>query len=394
MNGVVECRLQGHALDWIVIRALLPWLYPGHCTGAFCLQYSCPGGFCPCDIRGHLRVIHPLYGRQPISILRWSFIQLHGKRRCPFLLCSSWECTECTRACAGCTGQLFACHPRGSRSAPPGVSGTRRGAWRPSLRIEGGTPAHRAPPHAAAPRGRGMGVSAAGPCPPLAMPPLQVIQVWDQIVHYCECTDDELHDVVLILMELLDGTSDTMGPASPFSKSVLTRMSALSPVVTAADRYEMSEFNVHIMECKLAACDLLLVVLNRYTHEELDKIIHHFFGGGVGDQAGLVAQMVASLHDSIRNPGFKSLKERLLPILRDILMYQHNGLVSTALDLIFQLSMMRSGTAALLQVQDVRTFVCGGGLEGQGRCCCISRRVTGGGWWRVVGGRRVTVEDR
>ena len=139
---------------------------------------------------------------------------------------------------------------------------------------------------------------------------MQVIQVWDQIVHYCECTDEELQDVVFILMELLDGTSDIMQPVSPLSKSVgmLTRMSALSPPPTAADRYEISEFNVHIMECKLAACNLLLVVLDRYTQEELDKIINTFFGGGLEDREALVLRMMGSLHESIRNPVFVSLK--------------------------------------------------------------------------------------
>ena len=40
----------------------------------------------------------------------------------------------------------------------------------------------------------------------------QVIQVWDQIIHYSECTNEELRDVVFILLELMDGTNDILVP--------------------------------------------------------------------------------------------------------------------------------------------------------------------------------------
>ena len=59
--------------------------------------------------------------------------------------------------------------------------------------------------------------------------------------------------------------------------------------------------------------------------------------------------MMASVAESSANPLLVSLRQRLLPILRDILMYEHNGLVSTALALIFRLTMMRSETTSLLQ---------------------------------------------
>ena len=102
-------------------------------------------------------------------------------------------------------------------------------------------------------------------------------QVWDQIIHYSECTDEELRDVVLILLELLDGTSDVMQSSSP---TLMRAGTFFSPSAARAkgksavpeNRYEVSEFNLHIMECKLAVCNLLLVVLDLLASEELDKV--------------------------------------------------------------------------------------------------------------------------
>ena len=119
----------------------------------------------------------------------------------------------------------------------------------------------------------------------------QVIQVWDQIIHYSECTKEELQDVVFILLELLDGTSDDLEPNSPsfnLSTNILSKLSPRTPPGSGGrarsaspggkkkrpstqlvNRYEVSEFNLHIMECKLAVCRLLLVVLDLLASEEL-----------------------------------------------------------------------------------------------------------------------------
>ena len=91
------------------------------------------------------------------------------------------------------------------------------------------------------------------------------------------------------------------------------------------------------------------VTLDLLASEELDKVINNFFILNLSDREGLVANMLASVRDSVNNPVLESLKERALPILRDTLMYQHNGLVSTALSLIFRLIMMRAETTSLLQ---------------------------------------------
>ena len=183
------------------------------------------------------------------------------------------------------------------------------------------------------------------PHPSIACP--QVIQVWDQIIHYSECTDEELHDVVLILLELMDGTSDVMVPVKTgTSLGLLSHFHAAAP---EANRYEFSESNLYIMECKLAVCKLLLVMLDLLAAEELDKIIYNFFGADLADHEELTGAMLASLRESNNNAFFVALRERLLPILRQTLLYQHNGLVATALSLLFRLSMLRSETTALLQ---------------------------------------------
>ena len=86
-----------------------------------------------------------------------------------------------------------------------------------------------------------------------------------------------------------------------------------------------------------------------HRHISQDKVTNNFFTHDLADETTLVSQMLLSVRDAPSNPGFVSLKERLLPILRDVLMYQHNELVSTALALIFRLIMMRAETASLLQ---------------------------------------------
>ena len=91
------------------------------------------------------------------------------------------------------------------------------------------------------------------------------------------------------------------------------------------------------------------VVLDRLSEEKLDEIISHFTPGALHDQEGLAGRMMVSVAESITNPVFLRLRAGLLPLLRDLLMYQHNGLVSTALALIFRLSMMRSETTSLLR---------------------------------------------
>ena len=91
--------------------------------------------------------------------------------------------------------------------------------------------------------------------PPVAcaMPP----QVWERIVHYAECTEEELREVVEILLQLVDGTTDTM----PFSFCRQPTMALMMSTRSfggapgpSMDRYEFSEQNQHIMKCKVAAC--------------------------------------------------------------------------------------------------------------------------------------------
>ena len=77
--------------------------------------------------------------------------------------------------------------------------------------------------------------------------------------------------------------------------------------------------------------------------------VDNFYGGDLANPSGLEEKMMLSVKDSARNRTFLILKEKLLPILRDVLMYQHNGLVSTALSLILRLNMMRSEVTSLLQ---------------------------------------------
>ena len=131
-------------------------------------------------------------------------------------------------------------------------------------------------------------------------------QVWDQIIHYSECTKAEMEDVVFILLQLLDGTSDVVeftGMSLSLSSKVLgsprvngTRQRALSQ-----DRYEVSEFNLHLMECRLAICRLLVVVLDLLAAEELDKVCPDPRWGG-GRSRSLCMQ-----------PNQRLLKPRLSP---------------------------------------------------------------------------------
>ena len=103
---------------------------------------------------------------------------------------------------------------------------------------------------------------------------VQVIQVWDCVIHYAECTHEELWAIVPILLELLDGSTDLMYASNP----LLRRCSVAAIAVRAnatfrsaspekRDRTELTEYNLHIMECKRAVCNLLLVVLDLLVDE-------------------------------------------------------------------------------------------------------------------------------
>ena len=122
------------------------------------------------------------------------------------------------------------------------------------------------------------------------------------------------------------------------------------PPAPESNRFAFSESNEYVMECKLAVCKLLLLVLDLLASEELDKVINNFFGADLTDHKGITEEMMLSLRESINNSFFVTLKERLLPILRQTLMYKHTGLVAMALSLLFRLSMLRSETTGLLQV--------------------------------------------
>ena len=83
--------------------------------------------------------------------------------------------------------------------------------------------------------------------------------------------------------------------------------------------------------------------------QKLNQIVDQFLNADLSDHTGLTSRVMVSVRDSITNPSFASLKDRLLPILRALLMYQHSGLVLTALSLIFRLNRMRSETTKVLQ---------------------------------------------
>ena len=84
----------------------------------------------------------------------------------------------------------------------------------------------------------------------------QVIQVWERIILYQECTEAELREVVDILLDLVDGTTDEMLPAQRHSSLPFPR--AMSSSCGKLDRYEFTEQNQYVMECKVAACRLVL----------------------------------------------------------------------------------------------------------------------------------------
>ena len=107
----------------------------------------------------------------------------------------------------------------------------------------------------------------------------QVIQVWDRIIRFSECSDAELLDVVHVLLELLDGRSDGMHHNPLVAKSTmlfsgsLGRLSPFKRKAPRVNRFESSELNLHIMECKLGVCNLLVLVLDLLAAEELDKVV-------------------------------------------------------------------------------------------------------------------------
>ena len=59
--------------------------------------------------------------------------------------------------------------------------------------------------------------------------------------------------------------------------------------------------------------------------------------------------ILAVIEESTTHEVFRSLEEQVLQNLEDLLMYQHKGLVSTALTLIFRFNSMRSEVSGLLQ---------------------------------------------
>ena len=120
----------------------------------------------------------------------------------------------------------------------------------------------------------------------------------------------------------------------------------------------------------MAACELFLVALDLLAEEKVQQIIDDLVAGDLSDVSALTTKIMVSVKESIRNPVFMSLKERLLPILRDLLMYQHDALVMIALTLLFRLNMMTSETTAMLQEVLVPTI---GAIR--------ERRGGGGGGW-------------
>ena len=159
----------------------------------------------------------------------------------------------------------------------------------------------------------------------------QVIQVWDRLIHYAECDGQELQDVVSILLELADGTSDVMliEPLTKRASVAALGLRSASPrsLGPSIIRYESTENNRHIMDCKLAVCHLVSGTLDLLAEEKVNQIVDHVFTQQLADVKALTGKMMYSLRESVTNPVFIALKERLLPILRDLLMYQHDELV-------------------------------------------------------------------
>ena len=79
------------------------------------------------------------------------------------------------------------------------------------------------------------------------------------------------------------------------------------------------------------------------------QVVNNLINSDLSDPPSVISKMLLTVHQSPANPLFVALKAKLLPVLRDVLMYQHRDLVSTALSLIFRLIMMRSETTGLLQ---------------------------------------------
>ena len=183
----------------------------------------------------------------------------------------------------------------------------------------------------------------------------QVIRVWHRIVQYGECTADELQDVMSVLLQLVDGASDVMQPETPLPRHFPAKEgprygTASRPYrAPAVDRYAATEQNRHIMECKVAACELFLLALDLLAEEKVDQVVDGLVAGEASDVEALASHALLSVRESMQLPVFLSLKEALLPILRDLLMYQHDGLVMVALTLLFRLNMMASQTSAMLQ---------------------------------------------
>ena len=94
------------------------------------------------------------------------------------------------------------------------------------------------------------------------------------------------------------------------------RAFALKSKPPTADRYEFTEHNLHIMECKLAVCSLLSVIVDALAESKLDQILGHFCDSDPADYDGLTAKMMRSIKSPPTHPVWVSLQERLMPILR------------------------------------------------------------------------------
>ena len=81
----------------------------------------------------------------------------------------------------------------------------------------------------------------------------------------------------------------------------------------------------------------------------MHQVADHLFDGDTDDVNALASRMMAAVQQPIADPVYVSMSNRLLPILRDLLMYQCNELVLVALTLIFRMNMMRSEASAMLQ---------------------------------------------
>ena len=181
----------------------------------------------------------------------------------------------------------------------------------------------------------------------------QVILVWERLIKYSECEGDELQAVAMILLKLLSDNADSpekQGSARGANmerwfrkqqQGASERRITLSPKVT--------EDKVHVLGCKLAICKLMVATLDSFQQEKLDEIIRHFCKADVTDHKRLTCQMMECVKTPITNPVFVVLKERLAPLLHQLLVCQHEELVVTALTLIFRMNMMRSSTVHLLQ---------------------------------------------